>query len=298
MSNSNLSVLKWLVSEPLLHFVLIGAALFYIGGERASEGGREHSEIVITKSDIEQLLVAWQVQGLPPPSAAAIRGMVEGKVREEVLYREAIAMGLDQDDIIVKRRLAQKMDFLAEDLSALQEPTVDELRTWFEASRDQFTQPPRVSFRHVYYSSDTHGANAREVAAQQVSAAAEPDNGDRFMFQNSYAERTETELYSIFGPDFASEIFTLAPGRWVGPVQSGYGWHAVFVERKSPPIVPAFEEVEEEVKAAYLNARRAEFRQEAYRGMRAKYKVVLPTFDEPGAGSESSRRERAGGEAS
>lgn len=297
MSYSIPGILKRLVKEPLLHFVLIGVALFLIG-QRAAEGPLERNEIVITEGDIDQLLVAWQVQGLPPPSAAAIRSMVEAKIREEVLYREAIAMGLDQDDIIVKRRLAQKMDFLAEDLSALHEPSTEELRAWFEKRRDDFAQPPRISFRHVYYSFDTHGANARDIAAQQVSAAAGPENGDRFMFQNSYAERTETELYTIFGPDFAHEVFSLEPGRWVGPVQSGYGWHAVFVERKSPPIVPGFEEVDEEVKAAFLNARRAEFREETYRLMREKYKVVLPTFDEPGSTPDTNVRERTGGEAS
>ena len=95
-------MLKGLVREPLVHFVLIGAVLFYIGGQRMPDGGFERNEIVITEGDIDQMLVAWQVQGLPPPSAAAIRGMVEAKVREEVLYREAIAMGLDQDKARVR----------------------------------------------------------------------------------------------------------------------------------------------------------------------------------------------------
>lgn len=298
MSHSNPSFLKRLVSEPLLHFVLIGAVLFYIGGRTASQDASAINEIVITEGDIDQMLVSWQAQGRPPPSADAIRNMVEGKVREEVLYREAIAMGLDKEDTIVKRRLAQKMDFLAEDLSSLQEPTSEELRKWFEAHRDEFAQPPRVSFRHVYYSFDAHGKDARDIAAREVSAAAGPQNGDRFMFQNSYAERTEADLYSIFGPAFAHDVFTLEPGHWVGPVESAYGWHAVFVERKSPPVVPAFEEAEADVKAAYLEARRAEFREEAYRVMRAKYKIVLPRFEAPAAKPDATAGEQSGGDAS
>ncbi len=130
-------------------------------------------------------------------------------MREEVLYREAIAMGLDQDDIIVKRRLAQKMDFLAEDLSALQEPTTEELRGWFGSRRADFAQPSRISFHHVYYSFDTHGKNARAAAVQEVAVSAGQGNGDRFMFQNSYAERTESELLTVFGPAFAREVFAL-----------------------------------------------------------------------------------------
>lgn len=281
MSHNISEMVRRLIREPLLHFVLIGAALFVMAGNKAGERQLPRNEIVITEGDIEQLLIAWQAQGLPQPSAAAIRGMVEAKIREEVLAREAIAMGLDQDDIIVKRRLAQKMDFLAEDLSTLNEPTPDDLRAWFASNRDQFARAPRISFRHVYYSSDKHGGKTREAAVAGVAAPDGPQNGDRFMFQNSYAQRTEAELLTIFGPAFAKEVFALELGHWVGPVQSGYGWHAVFVERKAPASIPSFEEVEGEVKAAYLNTRRTEFRQEAYRVMRKKYKIVLPKFEEP-----------------
>lgn len=298
MSSSVRETLVRLVREPLVHFVLIGAVLFYIGGQKAAEGPLERNEIVVTEGDIDQMLLSWQVQGMPPPSAAAIRGMVEAKIREEVLYREAIAMGLDQDDVIVKRRLAQKMDFLAEDLSALQEPTAEELRGWFDARRDDFAQPPRISFRHVYYSFDTHGKDARAAAAREVAVAAGPGNGDRFMFQNAYAERTEAELLAVFGPAFARDVFALQPGHWTGPLESGYGWHAVFVESKTPSSVPVFEEVEDEVKAAYLDARRAEFREEAYRVMREKYEVVLPKFDGPEATPSAPVREQSGDEAS
>ncbi|MCV3241729.1 peptidylprolyl isomerase [Mesorhizobium sp. ZC-5] len=298
MGSSVSEMLKGLVREPLVHFVLIGAVLFYIGGQRTSEGGIERNEIVITEGDIAQMLVSWQVQGLPPPSAAAIRGMVEAKVREEVLYREAITMGLDQDDIIVKRRLAQKMDFLAEDLSALQEPTTAELLAWFKSHSEDFAHPPRISFRHVYYSFDTHGKDARAAAVREVATIAGPGNGDRFMFQNSYAERTEAELLTVFGPAFAREVFTLEPGHWSGPLESGYGWHAVFVENMTPSSIPVFKEVEDEVKAAFLGARRAEFQQEAYRVMREKYDVVLPKFGQPESAPDTTVRKQSGGEAS
>lgn len=298
MSQSRSTFLKRLVSEPLLHFVLIGAVLFYVGYRNAPENTTGKREIVLTEGDINQMLMSWMAQGRPPPSAEAIRSMVESKVREEVLYREAIVMGLDKDDTIVKRRLAQKMDFLAEDLSTLEEPTTDVLRKYFEAHRDNFALPPRVSFHHVYYSFDAHGKGAHDIAAREVSAAGGPQNGDRFMFQNSYAERTEADLYSIFGPAFAHEVFGLSLGQWAGPVESAYGWHAVFVESQTPPVAPSFEQAEADVKAAYVEARRAEFREEAYRVMREKYKVVLPTFDGPETAPDAAAKEPAGGEAS
>jgi len=272
--------LKRLVREPLVHFAVIGGALFLIGSLHAPAGAPGRHDIVITEGDIDQMLIAWQAQGLPQPSPDAIRGMVEAKVREEVLYREAIAMGLDQDDIIVKRRLAQKMDFLAEDLSTLQDPTADDLHAWFKAHQEDFVPPPRISFHHIYYSSDRRGKDAEGAAAQAVASVAVPQEGDRFMFQNSYAERTEADIATIFGPAFAHDLFKAEPGRWAGPIESGYGWHAVFVESRTVPKAPSFEEVEDEVKAAWLEARRAEFRNEAYRVMREKYKVILPTFSE------------------
>lgn len=139
----------------------------------------------------------------------------------------------------------------------------------------------------MYYSQDKHGQNTRAAATDDLAAPGGPQNGDRFMFQNSYAQRTEAELFTIFGPAFAKEVFTLESGRWVGPVQSGYGWHAVFVERKAPASIPSFEEIEPDVKAAYLHARRAEFRQEAYRVMREKYKIVLPKFDTPSSAPDA-----------
>jgi len=289
LSNRVNEALKRLVREPLVHFTVIGGVLFLVGGQEGPTGARQQNEIVISEGDIDQLLVAWRSQGLPPPSKEIVQGLVEAKVREEVLYREAIAMGLDQDDIIVKRRLAQKMDFLAEDLSALHDPTVEELREWFQSHQSEFLLPPRISFHHVYYSRDRRGKDAERAAAQAVAAMADPQDGDRFMFQNSYAERTETDLQTIFGPAFAQSVFEFGLGKWVGPVESGYGWHAVFVERKTLPTKPSFDEVEDEVRAAWLNARRAEFREEAYRMMREKYKVTLPAVErgEPPSGART-----------
>ena len=164
---------RWL-REPLLHFVLIGLALFVGYGALNPEAERREnsSRIEITRDDVRQLEVAWMAQWRRHPTAEEMRALIDGKVREEILYREALALGLDKDDTIVKRRLAQKMAFLAEDVSTVRDPGREELRAWFEKNRERFALPGLVSFRHLYFSPDSRGERAREMAARELERVA------------------------------------------------------------------------------------------------------------------------------
>jgi len=216
-----------------------------------------------------------------------------------VLYREALAMGLDKNDEIVKRRMVQKMQFLAEDIAAAREPTTEELRSWFADHTDVFSMPPRLGFRHVYFSPDQRGKAARDDAAKALSEiAGQPEDsglvaslGDSFMFQDFYADRTPQAIAGDFGPEFAQTVEKLKPGSWQGPIQSGYGWHLVYVDTLVPGRVPAFEEVAQDVKTAWLGTQKAEAWQKAYDEMRAKYTVLLPvpTDDAVAAMSKTAR---------
>jgi len=210
--------------------------------------------------------------------------MVENKVQQEILYREALAMGLDRDDEIVKRRMAQKMQFLAEDVAGAREPTTGELKSWFEKHSTMFAQPPRLSFRHLYFSPDRRGARAREDAAKALAKLAEQpvdakiasSLADPFMFQDYYRDRAPDYLGKEFGSQFALALAKLAPGSWQGPIESGFGWHLVFVDTVIPGRVPAFEEIEPDVKTAWLAEQKALAWEKAYKDMRAKYTVLLP----------------------
>ena len=210
--------------------------------------------------------------------------MVEDKVKEEVLYREGLAMGLDKDDTIVKRRMAQKVQFLSEDVAAAHEPSTAELRTWFEKNTDRFALPSRYSFRHIYFSPDKRGTKAYSDAAEALARiAGHPENSalstsvaDRFMFQDYYGDRTPSAIAKEFGPQFAVALEKIKPGLWQGPIESGFGWHLVFVDTVIPGRIPAFEEVESEVKTVWLSDQKAQAWQKAYQTMRAKYTVLLP----------------------
>lgn len=280
------SLLKRWGREPLLHFLLAGLALF--AGYRAlhPEPSRPASSarIEITDDDLRQLDVAWVAQWQRHPTPEEMRRLLEGKVREEILYREALALGLDRGDTIVMRRLAQKMEFLAEDVSAVGDPRTEELHAWYEKNRERFTRPPRVSFRHLYFSSDRRGERAREaaVSAREQLAGRPVDSplaatlADPFMFQDHYGDRTPEQVVNVFGTTFAAALFQLTPGSWQGPIESGLGWHLVWVNSMTPGLVPAFEEIEPAVKSAWIDDQRAESRRRAFGAMKARYEVVLP----------------------
>jgi peptidyl-prolyl cis-trans isomerase C len=275
---------RWL-REPLLHFLLLGAALFAVYAYLQPGGTTESSkQIVLSLDELGQLDQYFESQWHRPPTPEELQRLVENKVQEEVLYREALAMGLDKNDTIVRRRMAQKMQFLAEDVAAAHEPSTDELRTWFDSNAAKFALPGRVAFRHIYFSPDRRGQRAREDATRALETlAGQPEDSPRaasladpFMFQEYYADRTSEQLAKDFGPQFAQAVVQLTPGSWQGPIESGYGWHVAFVSSFVPGRTPAFEEIEPDVKTAWLAEQKQEAWRKAYDAMRAKYTVLLP----------------------
>src|SRR5262245_56281725 len=250
---------KRIVREPLTVFVIVGVgvfALFRAVQPEAFNTTNPSNRIVITQDDLRQMSVQWLAQGRPPLTTEQCGALIEVKVREEVLFREAVALGLDRDDTIVKRRMVQKMDFLARDVAASREPATAELKRWFDENVERFKRPPRVSFRHLYFSTDKRGARTREDAALALVAlkrSASPQrSGDPFMFQDTYAERTSDQVAKDFGPGFAQALFTMGQGAWQGPIESGYGWHVIYVDSKIDERAPEFEEVESEVKSEWI----------------------------------------------
>ncbi|NGO51073.1 peptidyl-prolyl cis-trans isomerase [Allomesorhizobium camelthorni] len=282
--------LQQILSEPLLHFFVVGVLVF--GGYRffnpEPEQAVDPQRIELTENDVQQLAISWLAQGRPQPSPDELRSLVDQKVTEEILSREAVALGLDRDDQIIKRRLAQKMDFLVADLAALEEPTEAQLADWYSKNSDRFALPPHASFRHLYFSPDKRGDGARgdATAALAVLAGKSADAlqaqtlADPFMLRNFYGDSTPAQTAKEFGPAFAETLYGLKPGAWQGPVQSGYGWHLVWVESIEPGRVPLYEEVKPDVKAAWLDARYQEVKRTALEEMRSRYTVVAVPLDD------------------
>jgi peptidyl-prolyl cis-trans isomerase C len=284
--------------EPLFHFFLIGALLFagYAIVQRHNGGTPSSKQINLTSDDLRQIDAYFESQWHRPPTADEFNAMVETKVQEEVLYREGLAMGLDKDDTIVKRRIAQKVHFLAEDVAGAHEPTTAELKAWYKTNSRIFALPNRTTFRHLYFSPDRRAQNARKDATKALAMiSGQPEDSrsaaflaDPFMFQDYYGDRTAEELAKDFGPEFARAIFQLKPGSWQGPIESGYGWHLIFIDSFTSGRVPAFEEIEPDIKTAWLTDQKQRAWAKAYADMRARYSVFLPSQPETQSATPSA----------
>jgi len=283
-------IIAGVLREPLIQFLLLGTALFagysYVTPD-ASPGSGEY-EILLTPDDLLQMTVYFQSQWQRPPTLEEFNLLLENKVEEVILYREALAVGLDQDDTIVRRRMAQKMKFLAEDVAAARVPDIDELRAWYDANGDLFAMPGRISFRQIYFSPDKRGEQVRdaaeaalaELAGQAIDSPLVASRGDTIMLQEYFGDRSVETLAKEFGPAFAQAVRDVTPGAWQGPIESGLGWHLVFVDNLEPGRQPDFFEVETEVRNAWLAEQKEIAWQEAYEEMRAKYTILLPNFAE------------------
>lgn len=278
------AIVQRVLKEPLAHFLVIGIVLFAASAywQRGGTEADAPKQIVLTLDELQQLEMLFQSQWRRPPTPEEFNALVETKVKEEILYREALTLGLDKDDEIVKRRMAQKMQFIAEDVAEAHEPDTVQLRAWFEANSAKFAMPGRISFRQIYFSPDQRGTRARDDAVATLKKLdgkpidAPVASGDPTMLQEYYGDRSSEQLAKDFGPVFAQAAFALPPGSWQGPIESGFGWHLLFVDSMIPGRIPNFEEVEPDVQTAWLGQQKARAWQKAYDTMRAKYVVLLP----------------------
>ena len=275
-----------LAREPLLHFLLLGRALFAVYGYMyRGRGGVESSrQIALTLEELRQMDLYFESQWRRQPTLDEFGRMVEDRVQEEILYREGLAMGLDKDDTIVKRRMAQKVRFLAEDVAAAHEPTTGELKIWYGKNSQKFALPGRMTFRHVYFSPDRRGHAPTTTLLMRSRRLRESRKTRRPRRCEPIASCSRSTTAIVrpsscprsFGPQFARAILKVNPGSWQGPIESGYGWHLVFVESFTPGRVPVFEEIESDVKTAWLGDQKEQAWRKAYQDMRANYTVLLP----------------------
>jgi hypothetical protein len=288
-----------LIREPLVHFLLLGAAVFALSRLVGTESGpRRADTILVTQGNIDRMIEAFARTWQRPPTTAELRGLVDDYVREEAAYREAVAMGLDLDDTIIRRRLRQKLEFLAHDL-ALAEPTEEQLRAYFDQHGDDFRVDPRASFRHVYLNMDRRGEDAPRDAAELLEKLREgvaPEEltglGDPFLLPSAFEDVSETDVARQFGGDFAEQVFDVQPGDWAGPIESGYGLHLVLVERKTPGRRPELSEVRDQVVREWQVDQRRLANEAFYRAMLDRYEVVIEPFGEASPEATSTGEDR------
>ena len=281
---------RWL-REPLLHFLLLGAVIFAAYSVVSKRTSGEPGKIVITQGQIaamaESFVRTWQ----RPPTRRELEGLIRDRVQEEVYCREAMALGLDQDDSVIRRRLRQKMEFVTDDVAAQAEPTDAELNAYLSAHPDAFRVEWQFTFSQVYLNPERHGEHLARDTAQLLAKLNQAGGradvsalGDPFLLEHYFEATPASEIGKQFGEKFAANLSELSPGRWQGPVESGYGQHLVFVSGRTEGRVPELAEVRDAVSRDFANARRLEANRKFYEAMLKRYVV---TIERPGPAGEA-----------
>lgn len=270
------------LEEPLLHFVLLGALIF--AGYAWLNHGQDTTtgQILVSRGQIENLRLSYSRVWQRQPTPAEMDGLIQDHVREEVLAREAVKLGLDRDDTVIRRRLRQKMEFVASDLAVPAQPTDAELESFLEKHPDLFRIEPRLSFRQVYLNPEQRGASLQRDAARMLAGLNRPGAtqdfralGDPTMLRTELADVSSSEVASEFGEAFARQVEQMPVGRWQGPVTSGYGDHVVLVTERTPGRTPALKEVRAVVAREWADARRREENEKFYRELLKHYTVTI-----------------------
>lgn len=269
------------LSEPLLHFLLIGALLFCAYTYLQSDTRSTPQSFVVTAGKIEHLASLFSRTWQRPPTRLELEGLIGDYVREEIAYREGMKMGLDQDDTIIRRRIRQKLDFIADDLGSQIEPTEEQLTTFLNESPDSYRIDPRITFRQVFLDPERHALDLEESVAKLLDTLkSDPiadalHLGDQTLLEYQNADRSKREVASNFGQQFAEEIVKLPLQQWHGPIRSAYGVHAVYITERTDGRLPPLNEVRDLVRRDWEQKHRTDLVESFYQGLMKKYEVAI-----------------------
>lgn len=272
-----------ILKDPLLHFLLMGAVLFAVFQWTAGNGtatSRELDEIVVTEGRIKTLSLRYQKVWQRPPTEQELEDLVQNHIREEVLYREAVAMGLDRDDEIVRRRMRQKIEFLSEDIASLDEPTEETLQEFLAAHPEKFRQDTRFSFRQVYLNSNDRESSAEADALALLARLRQQDGdaanaGDQIMIEHVFENVAEREIERVLGGRFLQALRDTPQGGWQGPILSGFGLHLVNISERVYGEVPELAEVRDLVVREWTVVNHKAANEVFYQMLRDRYKVTI-----------------------
>ena len=278
--------MKRILREPLLHFLLLGAAIFAAYSLMSRATSDEPGKIVITQGRLASMMESFALVRQRPPTREEWEGLIRERVREEVYYREALALGLDKEDLIIRRRLQQKMEFVSDDIVVGAPPSDADLNAYLQAHPDSFRLPQLFSFRQVFLDPERHGEHLASDTAQLLSLLKQADSttdiaalGDPFMLDHKFDALPASEVANQFGEKFAAKLAEILPGQWQ-PVESGYGMHLVLVSKRTEGGAAALADVRDAVRREWESARQLEAKERFYQELLKRYVV---TIEQPAA---------------
>ncbi len=268
--------------EPLFHFLLIGLGLFFLFSQLNSTVEKtESNTIVIKQSKIDAMNASYLKQRGRAPMDKEIETLIENEIREELLYREAIALGLDKGDGVIRRRLAQKMKYLFEDLAVINEPNDADLEKFLKEHASKFTLPGTLSFYQVYLDPKIHKDSLDEEVntvlahLKIISLEKAFSLGDRSLLEYRFSKRRENDVKNRFGESFSKKLFKAPIDSWQGPFQSAYGIHFVYIDSKEEAVLPELKQVREDVLQEYKREKMFEANEIFYNGLKDRYKIKI-----------------------
>jgi hypothetical protein len=271
-----------LLREPLLHFLLIGIGMFVLYSLVRDDDSGAPREIVVSEARVEALAESFAATWMRPPTAAEIKGLVDDFIAEEIYYREAIAIGLDQDDTIVRRRLRQKMEFISDATVAAVEPTDAQLQDYLAKHPEKFVSPAALTFQQVFFSTERRGEAATRQAEQllvELQAGRGIENldeaGDPTLLPQAMQSASPQDVANAFGSEFAAQLEEAPVGQWAGPLQSGFGLHLVKVDGRETGSLPTLEKIRPIVLREWQSAQRTQSNQKFLNDLRVQYEVRI-----------------------
>jgi len=282
LDNPKIDALKSAIREPLVLFLVLGAGIFVLFEFIGDSDEFQPDEIVVGAGQIERMSQAWRKTWMRVPTQPELEGLIEDYIQEEIYYREAVALGLDQDNAVIRRHLRQKMKFLSEDIAAQVDPDEEELDAFLSENPERFREDAQFSFRHIYFNLDARGtstdADARQVLANLNGTETAADTmalGDPLPLSREFELIPERDIRNRFGRIFAQQLSILESGQWLGPVESGFGLHLVFVDERIDAYVPELDSIHNAVVREWREARRQQVNAAFYQGLRSRYSVVI-----------------------
>ncbi|WP_078084473.1 peptidyl-prolyl cis-trans isomerase [Microbulbifer mangrovi] len=266
------------IKDPSIQFAAIGGLLFALNGFFQGGDTGDEQEIVITQNRIEHLSAIFERGWQRPPGPEELRGLIDDFVREEVLYREAVKMGLDENDTVIRRRMRMKMEFLAKDLVDAIEPEEDVLQRYYTDNIEKYTLPARYTFEQVYLNSDKRKEVSEDarILLTKLTAGSDPRKlGDPNMLQYRFENVSAERMDRLFGSDFSLQFLDLETDQWIGPLTSSYGEHLVRISEATPQQQPEFSAVKAEVLRDWQVEEQQNILEIQYRTLRENYRISI-----------------------
>jgi hypothetical protein len=275
--------IRKLLSEPLAHFFVLGLALFVLYAVVNDDSGRSAEEIVVDQGRLSGLVANFEKTWQRPPTADELQNMIDSWVREEILYREGIAIGFDLDDPVIRRRVAQKMTFVADGMVP-NSPSDEELEVWLAANVSDYEIPAVYTLQQVYIDPQRHADDldifAKSIQASLDDSADAKSLGDSTLLPAEMTSSSSVELARVFGAEFVSALTDMSVGDWQGPVRSGYGLHFVRIDEHIAAREPVLDEVRAAVVRDVLSDKSQKISEAFYAALSERYTVRIESVEQ------------------